>query len=247
MSEHNVLYIVEGCDDKKLMDKLWNRFEPENKYETYVFSTNIHVLIDLLFEGDELDEDLDLLKVLRSECSDRDPEGILKKKFQYIYLVFDFDPHDKKTDVVKIGKLMDFLRDPADNGRLFLNYPMVESYRHMKDPDDKEFISRTIPMEVLRTGKYKETVDRESGNMMKQNASYTKEFFISVIKAHLRKENYILTSRPDMMSEEEFFEISGSEVLSRQVESMEHDGVLFVLNTCIFNIVEYMPSNFFDE
>ena len=47
------------------------------------------------------------------------------------------------------------------------------------------------------------------------------------------------------MDKDAFLSLTGSELLKKQIESIEKDGTLFVINTCIFTIVEYMPTLFF--
>ena len=247
MSEHNVLYIVEGETEKSLLKRLWSRFEPDNSYEVYVYNTNIHVMIQSLFQEGELDEDLEIVRDLRSMEKDEEKRAILGKRFEYVYMIFDFDPHDSRVDMEKIAQMMDFFNDPGGNGRLYLNYPMVESYRHLKSLADADFKDRKVSLDILKKGEYKKLVEAESGKEFKQLNNYTKEMFKEIIELHLQKENYIVNGVFELMNKGGFFDLTGSELLRIQVKSIEESESVFVINTCIFTVVEYMPSVFFGK
>ena len=108
-----------------------------------------------------------------------------------------------------------------------------------------EFKDRMVSLELLRDGGYKKLVDFESGKEFKQLNSYTKEIFISIIKLNLQKENYILNGIFELMDEDVFFNLTGSELLRMQMKSIERYESIYVINTCIFTVAEYMPSVFF--
>ena len=247
MTEHNVLYIVEGETEKKLLRRLWERFEPDNCYDVYVYNTNIHVLIESLFRDGEMDEDLEIVRELRSIEKDENKRAVLSKRFEYVYMIFDFDPQDSRINMDRIGQMLDYFNDPAGNGRLYLNYPMMESYRHIRSFADGEFKDRKVSLDLLREGGYKRLVDSESGKEFKQLNEYTKETFRSIIEMHLKKENYLVNGLFELMDEDGFFDMTGSELLRVQVKAVEKEGSVYVINTCIFTVVEYMPSVFFSE
>lgn len=47
-------------------------------------------------------------------------------------------------------------------GKLYLNYPMIESYLHLKSIPDEEYINRKIPVSLQPGDKYKGMVKSES-------------------------------------------------------------------------------------
>lgn len=247
MTEHNVLYIVEGKAEETLLSKLWNRFGIDLNYTVYRYNTNIHVLIELLFTDDKLDEDLDIVRVLKIHETDMAKKAILDRKFEYVYMIFDFDPQDSKLNLDKVGDMIDFFNDPADNGRLFINYPMVESYRHLKSLNDSEFKDRTVSIDTLKSGKYKELVNEECCKDLKQINRYTVDTYKDIIRMHICKENYLINKKFEMMSKEDFLDQTGSELLNVQKELIRNKSVVSVINTCIFTIVEHAPSQFFNE
>ena len=52
--------------------------------------------------------------------------------------------------------------DLTDMGKLYLNYPMIESYLHLKSIPDEEYINRKIPVSLQPGDKYKSLVRSES-------------------------------------------------------------------------------------
>lgn len=52
--------------------------------------------------------------------------------------------------------------DSTDMGKLYLNYPMIESYLHLKSMPDGEYINRKIPVSLQPGDRYKCLVKSES-------------------------------------------------------------------------------------
>lgn len=50
----------------------------------------------------------------------------------------------------------------TDMGKLYINYPMIESYQHFKSIPDCEFEDRKVPVSLQPGKRYKELVKRES-------------------------------------------------------------------------------------
>ena len=49
-----------------------------------------------------------------------------------------------------------------DMGRLYINYPMIESYQHLKHLPDPEYAERKIPVSLQPGWKYKALVSKET-------------------------------------------------------------------------------------
>ena len=57
-------------------------------------------------------------------------KGFRKVNFKNILLCFDYDCHDPFYSPEKLNAMQKLFSDPTDNGKLYLNYPMLESYCH---------------------------------------------------------------------------------------------------------------------
>ena len=65
-----------------------------------------------------------------------------KEDFTDIFLVFDYERHDPRFSEDKIAELQNYFQDSTDMGKLFINYPMVESYQHLQSSPDPFYENR---------------------------------------------------------------------------------------------------------
>ena len=242
------LFIVEGKkDEPRLIRRVWKALgEGGPPGEFYVYNTNIHMLVELLFDGtDDIDEDLDVQKVLRERETDASKVELLKRRFTDVYLVFDLDPQDKKMHGMedKIRRMLDFFSESTNHGKMYINYPMVEAFRHIKDANGNGFDKLKVPLEDCLS--YKKIVGEES--YIKDPSHLTDEDVLRIIGFHLKKANLTLSGRYETPKEEDFFEWRGSEILGVQLSLLDRESKVYVLNTCVFSAVEYRPSRFLYE
>ena len=133
MDKRKLLFITEGENDEIIfIDKIFKKCYPNVQYDYYSYTTNIHTLVKLLFsDSEEIDEYLDIKSVLREHEKNEYKREKLSKTYSDIILVFDFDPHDSQAQFEKIKKMLMFFNDSTNNGKLYINYPMMQSYRHI--------------------------------------------------------------------------------------------------------------------
>jgi hypothetical protein len=241
----NTLFITEGSSaEPRFLENIWKKYRKDH-IEIYSYKTNIHVLIGEIFHGNQIDADLDLLQHLISRENDISEKKKLQRRFTDIFLVFDMDMHDQRADIGRLETMLKVFNDSANDGKLYVNYPMLESYRHLKSLDDEEFKNRCI--EVSRFPDYKYIVGKECCNSLKNVDDYDLETFQAIILLHLKKANLILKGEYELPSAREFESWEGSDILKVQQKKMEKDGSVFVLNTSLFNVVDYRPSDFLTE
>lgn len=238
----NILFIVEGeKTEPRLIEKIWRSFYPDNdEYRILSFKTNIHRLADQLFAGDNIDEDLDLVRTILS-YENEEVQREYDLNYTDVFLVFDLDPHDSSVDMSKIGKMVGYYSDSTDNGMLYLNYPMMESLRHMKSLDDKEFESRCVKLKDVR--KYKSIVNAECCNELKQTNSYDKYLLLKLTMIHLKKCTFIQTGEFRLPYLEEYADW-GYKVFEKQMAKMRDEDAIYVVNTFALNIIDYRPSDY---
>ena len=107
---------------------------------------------------DEMDVDLPFV-ISKKEH----PETIYyRNDFTNIILVFDYERHDPVFSEEKILEMQHCFEDSTDMGKLYLNYPMIESYLHLKSVPDEEYINRKIPVSLQPGDRYKGMVKSES-------------------------------------------------------------------------------------
>lgn len=162
------LLIVEGYHEKNKLFWLIFKCFPEiniDMDEIWIYGTNIYQLYDDIVkeygeEWAEENEDIDLPFVISKKLY---PDKLrYKEDYTNIVLVFDYERHDTKFSEEKILEMQRCFVDAADMGRLYINYPMIESYRHLCQLPDVDFAERKIPVSLQSGKKYKALVEQET-------------------------------------------------------------------------------------
>lgn len=228
-----MLFIVEGQKTEVTIFKQINRVFDVNNYDIIPYQTSIYELYqDMISEPD-----LDLLLVLKEKQTDKTKRETLSKEYISIYLIFDFDPQYQKFSEEKLIHMLEYFNDSTQNGQLLINYPMVESMRHLKTMPDYDFFDRTISNCDCTSQTYKQLVHQES--QYTQMNKYTKEIIMDMMLHHLAKVNYLITHIKGV------FEYKGSVELFHQLLVIARiqiqnltDGFISVLNTSMFFILD---------
>ena len=132
------------------------------------FKNPIYELYDAYING-EYD---DLVSYLRHEKGLKIDDNILSKNaFSAIYLVFDFEPQYQKYSDDKIKNLLSLFNDETELGKLYINYPMVESYYYLKSLPDLEYKDRVVVLNDLKGRNYKKR--SEFKYLFKEKSYYT--------------------------------------------------------------------------
>lgn len=178
MSEYSVigrkrsqnLLVVEGSHEKNKLFWLLFQCYPEinvDMDDVWVYGTNIYMLYtDIVSEyGVEWSrDDIDLPFIISKKHY---PDSIrYKEDFVNIILVFDYERHDTSFSEEKILEMQQYFTDATDRGKLYINYPMIESYQHLRTLPDEGYADRKIPVSLQPGKEYKELVRRETSLSM---------------------------------------------------------------------------------
>ena len=90
-----------------------------------------------------------------------------------IYLVFDFEPHYHKYEDSKIKDILNVFNNETELGKLYINYPMVESFYYLKNIPDLEYLGRKISLNNFNGKDYKKLVNNET--ILKKNKLSNKQ------------------------------------------------------------------------
>lgn len=242
MGKKKLLFITEGeIDEPKFIDKVFEKCYPNVEYSYYSYSTTIHTLAKLIFNSENvIDEYLDIKSVLKENEKIEHNRDVLSKVYSDIILVFDFDPHCDNPEFEKIAQMLEYFNDSTNNGKLYINYPMMQSYKHIcRYPEEDEgFKDRKI--EVNKCSKYKEIVGLES--CKKDIGKYNYPILMKLIGYQLKKANYLLNKKYEIPEVDIFYEIDLNKIYSKQCEYNKENKIIFVLNTFVFHIIEYNPK-----
>lgn len=247
MADHiRALFIVEGeKGEPALIEKLFSTFLPaETTFECYSYNTNLHDLAEHIETYyPDLDDYVDILAILREKETDKSKKDLLSATYTDIFYIFDFEPQNHTLHFNTIAKLFNHLNDSTDQGKLFINYPMLESYKHLSEMPDHAFQNRTVSLDACLN--YKQLVGKESAYQDLRAMNY--QTLTSMIAHHLRKANHILTDNYELPEKDTFLGWNHKTIFERERTFTEHEKRVFVLNTCGFVIVDYQPSRFFNN
>jgi len=239
VEDKNILFIVEGeTAEPKIIRRINKILNLDEDTNIYSYRTSIYELYEEL----KFDNYLEIALVLREKETIKRQCMMLSKEFVAIYLIFDFEPQHPKFDLEKIKTMNKFFNDSLDKGLLLINFPMIESMRHIKWMPDNEFIDRTVSkQEVLR---YKELVGNES-NYTDINL-YNMDIILQQITHHFIKLNYLVNQTKELPNFSQLTEIiNGDELI--QVEYQGYfDDKLLVVSTIYYYVFELKSSHFYD-
>lgn len=160
------LLIVEGKHEKNELFGLLFRCFPEMKIsmeDIWIYGTNIYMLYDDIVKeyGEEWEaDDIDLPFVI-SKKQGMSPLRY-KEDFTNIFLVFDYERHDTNFTEDKIICMQKCFMDSTDMGKLYINYPMIESYQHLCSLPDGNYTERKVSVLLQPGRKYKSLVRKDS-------------------------------------------------------------------------------------
>lgn len=232
-----ILILVEGKKtDVRLMQRLLMLYGIDHKHEIVSYNTSIYTLYNEMFRDND-PEYYDILQVLKEREKDENRKRIFDEEYSDILLIFDFDPQDVQYDKDKIIQMQEFFTESSDMGKLYINYPMVEAFYHMKSIPDDEYMLRITTKEELKSGGYKKRVHAETiGSDYKKFAANRTECNI-VIKQNLEKAFHIIGMKLSNIETP-----SLNEIIEFQTNIYEKENWLYVLCTCVFYIVDYNPE-----
>ena len=175
-----ILFVFEGKDDKTYFEATKRLFFPE-KSETFVctYNSNIYSLYKKLKDHDALNDmlEVDTVSVLKNillEKGDETLKSIREDEVSEIYLFFDYDFQEKSRTLEENNKrlsdLLDYFTDETGKGKLYINYPMVESLRYTKELPDNDYWQYTVTRKECQEEGFKHLVHEFS--FYKSNLEY---------------------------------------------------------------------------
>ena len=93
------------------------------------------------------------------------PEGArIDTLFSQIFLFFDYDFQnrigvDRVNDILE--EMLDYFDDETENGKLYVNYPMIESLKHTKEMPDEKYYRYMVSRSVCAKHKFKGIAEAE--------------------------------------------------------------------------------------
>jgi len=159
---NKTLLIVEGNHEKEKLLKTILKAFPEIKISAeniLIYQTNIYQLLNQIIKeyGDDwYEQDIDLPFLISQQ------KGVIPKetKLNYtdIFLIFDYERHDPNFSETGILQMQNYFSNSEDVGKLYINYPMVESYMDLKSIEDNDYIDKKTTSNIQNGQRYKNSV-----------------------------------------------------------------------------------------
>lgn len=217
-----ILFVFEGDDREphvyKTIERLY--FPKDNDNIICSFGNNIY---DLYGEMVGFDGDGDFVSLLREHLKERGDstlDGIKSSDISEIFLFFDYDFQNSQFSLEEINsrvkEMLLMFTDETENGKLYINYPMVESLRYTKELPDENYVSYFISREECKDFKHLarefsaydsfdhimfkegETPTKEKYLKIKDNWAYLKEMNVSKANFIINNENKTPADKADI-------------------------------------------------
>lgn len=238
-----ILFICEGkTAEPKFIDVLKKYFlsNDDDNFEVYSYCQNIYDLYNTIKD----DLYLDICGILKEKAktnNDDEGYGILNNSFAEIYLFFDFEMQDTNFDVNKIKEMQEFFNDETYNGKLYINYPMFESFCHFESLPDKQYLNYDVDMETCKHDGYKRLIGSllNKTKFSLQKMSYSQ--YGMIVNQNINKYSKIV-NKPifDYSDYKKYFSLDS--LLESQIEYYNEKNKVFVINTSVL-----WPLNYFKK
>lgn len=210
-----ILFVFEGKEREpelyRTLEMLY--FSRGNNNIICSFMNNIY---ELYKDMDDLGGDGDVVSVLREKLTqkgDHKLDGLKSSDFSEIYLFFDYDFQHAHLTLEEINERLEAMLAMFDeetgNGKLYINYPMVESIKYTKELPDEHFVQYVVSRdecldfkEITHNFSFYKSLDHI---LFKDGESPSKERYLKVSdnwqylkKMNVCKANFIVCGKNEM-------------------------------------------------
>lgn len=250
MSKKRIAVIYEGeRTEKRLVNNI-----------SQCFFSQFTELLPIMFPAGEniymlwkqLEEDdfqTDLIEVLReyNQTARETLRGYTRRDFSEIYLFFDYDGHTNNLaeglNEVALLEMLSTFSDETDLGKLYINYPMVESLRDNRT-EDCCFRRCSVPLDQI--AHYKRIVDdiKEFQNF----GRYGKKEWKTLCRNTIRKWNCIINMKYEIPDRTVFLgQMEQKKLFARQRDCFISQNRLAVINSFPLFLLEYFKPEFWRQ
>lgn len=196
----------------------------EANYEIIPFANPIYELYEAYKNG-EYD---DLVSYLRVEKGLKiDNKTLSKNAFSAIYLIFDYEPHYQKYSDETIKNLLNLFNNETELGKLYINYPMVESYYHLKSLPDNDYNTRVVNLDGFNGKTYKKEVNKST---CLKKSRITDKDLCYIVMHNYNKAKLITKLKKD---------VNHFKILESQLKLKKEKNEIYVLSTFPLLVIDY--------
>lgn len=140
-----ILFVFEGKRrEPNIFKTLEYLYFPKGQTIVCSFGNNIYELYRRLSKLGDGGDVVSLLRELNKDNPDSPfSEGTKSSDFSEIFLFFDYDFQNRNLSLSQMNKqlseMLKLFDDETNNGKLYINYPMIEAIRYTKSLPDTHF------------------------------------------------------------------------------------------------------------
>lgn len=206
--------------------------------EIVAYRTNVYAFYNRLKkdysdqEGNIEFEYIDLPLFLNDYFQFEETAKLDGSDFSDIILIFDFDPQDPQFSKGKLEVLLDNFSNSTELGKLYINYPMVESYKDIISFEKKDYLYHSVHIDVIKNKRnnYKKFV--HSRSCISSIEAIDKTIANSLFDLNASKFKFIMNSSEYDVSMEH------SVLCQKQFEKLSNDNEIWVINTSILHLYD---------
>ena len=190
-----------------------------------------------------------LIKKVLNNISNEEVDILKNNKFAYTYLIMDFDIQHYKNDLNKaltqIDEMCKYFLDETDDtiGKLYINYPMMESFRDRDDFIDNTYNDKII--KICDIVDYKQVAGLSKLSSM-HLSKYGLSGFNNIIKSNIDKACVKLFGLDEISYKKYKLCLSTLSIFDKQRNIMVN-GYFYILNTSMYLIADYFGEKYFDK
>lgn len=245
---NKILFIVEGERDKQHANKIAKSMNI--KASIFNVKANIYMLYDKLLADNFQLNIADALLELNG-VDDKDKE-ILRREapFTYTYLFFDLDPHHSDNPKVHNMQVVSEMLNHFDNetddtiGKLYINYPMIESLWDYDQRNLDEYATRFVSMQSVK--KYKEIVG-ERGTPCNISKYDLKRYRLLAL-LNIKKANYIVNNIWGIPDYAVYLsDLTQKAIAVTEAKAVMSENKVYILNSFPLFMVDYWGKGFYES
>ena len=255
-----ILFVFEGKKREPALFKTIEKlFFKDSQHIVCSFGNNIYELYQRLLD---LDNSGDIVSVLREIYAGRPDspfsENMKSSDFSEIYLIFDYDFQNRNISLEKMNaqleEMLNIFSDETDNGKLYINYPMVEAIRYTERLPDTRFHTYAVSRRDCSEESFKNIADSFSDyksldfltlstkrTPTEKEVNSRKENWHMVKNQNVAKANYLCSGNLSMPESKE--DISQRKIFAAQLQKfILPDDSVSILSAFPLFLFEYFPA-----
>ena len=265
-----ILFIVEGSKtEPRVYETIKKLYFKDEEDIICIFRSNIYGLYNRLKKYNSDFEDLDNVANIVDVIREMDPKNAeelkdikLSSDIDQVFLFFDYDfqhafhvqeqhPECSLEDILKednarLKELLDFFNEETEMGKLYINYPMIESLKYTKQLPDDDFITYKTTLEECH-GQFKKAAEEFSDYKDYKGILWDKapvdieelrRNWELLKQQNVMKANYICSRAYSMPVSKE--DVSQQQVFMHQINLYDDSKLIAILNSFPLFLYDYL-------